>query len=148
MLEVDKGEVKAWALLSRVYANKRMLDRASECCEKAIGVDSLNPGYYYLAATILEERGMVKEAMAALKKALYIDHDYVLAHFAMGNLTMRLKNYNEAQRHFSNALKLLLLYNAEDILPESEGIPVSRLKEIIETTIAYVKIQLDESKTR
>ncbi|MBF0537041.1 MAG: tetratricopeptide repeat protein [Nitrospirae bacterium] len=144
LLAINKGEARSLVLLARVYANKGMLDKALEHCQMAIEADNLNPGYHYLAATILEERGQVQEAMEALGKAIYVDQAYVLAHFAMGNLSLRQRRYSESHRHFSNALKILASYNPEDVLPESEGIPVDRLREMIEASMAYVKITLSE----
>ncbi|KJU83537.1 methylase of chemotaxis methyl-accepting protein [Candidatus Magnetobacterium bavaricum] len=141
---LNRGEAGALALLARVYANKGMLDRAMEHCQRAIEADNLNAAYHYLAATILEERGQVQEAMTALNRAIYIDQGHALAHFAMGNLFLRQGHYSQCQRHFSNALKILASYSADDLLPESEGIPVGRLREMIETSMAYVKITLSK----
>ena len=46
---------RATALLARAYANQGKLSKAREWCEKAIVADKLNPGFYYLCATILQE---------------------------------------------------------------------------------------------
>ncbi len=64
---------KAIALLARAYANQGKLTEALEWCEKAIVADKLNPGFYYLCATILQEQGQVEEAVKSLKQALYLD---------------------------------------------------------------------------
>jgi chemotaxis protein methyltransferase CheR len=41
----------------------------------------------------------------------------------------------ESIRHFENARALLDNYQAEDVLPESDGMTARRLREIIELTL-------------
>lgn len=117
--------------LARVCANQGKLNEALEWCEKAICADKLEPGLYYLLATILQEQDQVEEAIVALKRALYLDQNFVLAYFALGNITMQQGNSLESEKHYRNALTLLNKYAQEDILPESEGITAGRLSEII-----------------
>jgi len=122
---------KAIALLARAYANQGLLVEALEWCGKAIAADKLDPGCHYLSATILQEQGQVEEAIKALKRALYLDHEFVPAHFALANLWLHKKNFVESGKHFRNALSLLRNYPQEAILPGSEGITAGKLAEII-----------------
>jgi len=126
---------KTMAQLARVFANQGRLIEAQEWCKKAIVVDKLNPGLYYLLSTILQEQDQVEEAIVALKRALYLDQNFVLAHFALGNLALRQGNYYDSEKHYENALMLLNGYSKEDILPESEGITAGSLSEIIANII-------------
>jgi len=119
------------ALLARILANQGALDEALACCQKAIAGDKLNAGYYYLRATILQEQGALDEAAQSLKRALYLDHDFVLAHFALGNLAQQQGQKEEAKKQFANALQLAQRRQADEILPESEGITAGRLAAII-----------------
>ena len=68
----------------------------------------------------------------ALKRALYLDPELVLAHFALGNLARLQGKSGDACRHFANTLALLDRYQPGDILPESDGMMAQRLREIIE----------------
>jgi len=70
--------------------------------------------------------------MEALKKAVYLDADFALAYFAMGNLALGSGNRVEAERHFNNAL-LLRKHGYDDILPESEGMTAGRFMDLIES---------------
>ena len=124
-------DAKAATLLARVYANQGKLDEALEWCEKAIAADKLNSGLHYLRSAILQEQGLIDDAVIPLKRALYLDQNFVLAHFALGDLAMRQGRRRESNKHFKNALSLLRSYDHEDILPESEGITAGRLSEII-----------------
>ena len=75
----------------------------------------------------------VDEARASLKKALYLDRNFVLAHFALANLSLRSGKMADARKHFSNVTEILSGYKPDDIIPESEGITAGRLAEIIGT---------------
>jgi chemotaxis protein methyltransferase CheR len=122
------------ALLARAYANQGHLAAALEWCDKAIAADKLNAGLRYLRATIRQEQGANDEAMVSLKQALYLDPNFVLAHFALGNLALRQGKLKESDKHFANALWLLSAYRPEDVLPESEGVTAGRLMQIIRST--------------
>jgi chemotaxis protein methyltransferase CheR len=124
----DPGE---FARAARLCAGEGRLGEANERCEKAIAADRLNPAHYYLLATILQEQGRVDAAAQALTRALYLDADFVVAHFSMGNLRLSQGRRREAERHFANALALLRARTRDEILPESEGLTVGRLAEII-----------------
>jgi len=124
-------DTKVMILLARAYANYGKTAQALAWCEKAIGIDRLNPGCHYLHAMILQERGQVEEAVKSLGRALYLDQDFVLAHFALGNLCKHRGKFTESDRHFKNALALLGMFKNDEILPDSEGITAGRLSEII-----------------
>ena len=129
----DEAEPRGMALLARIYANQGRLPEALEWCEKAIAADRLNSFFYYLRATILEEQSRHEEAENCLKQVLYLDQDFVLAHFALGNLALRHGKTKESRRHFQNTLKLLGSSPPEQVLAEAEGITAGRLREIIQT---------------
>jgi chemotaxis protein methyltransferase CheR len=125
----------AMALLARVRANQGALPEALEWCAKAIAAEKLNPRYHYMLGAILEEDGQPIEAAASLKRALYLDQDFVLAHYSLGNLSRREGRTKESIRHFENALRALRACPPEIPLPESEGITPERLAQIIQSAI-------------
>jgi chemotaxis protein methyltransferase CheR len=126
---------QALGLSVRKLANQGKLAEALVLCEKAIAAFKLDPALYYLRATILQEQTMYSDAITALKRALYLDPNFVLAHFALGNLSLRQGNVSAAKKCFRNVLALLSTCGQEDILPESEGLTAGRLREIIRATM-------------
>lgn len=126
------------ALLARIRANAGKLEDAGQLCEKAIAEDKLNPGYHYLRATIQQELSMLDESIASLKRALYLDHNFVLAHFSLGNLALRQEKKREASKHFENALSALKKLKRDEVLPESGGVTAGRMEEIIKTATEEV----------
>jgi len=124
----DAGEALRKA---RACAGEGRLAQAVEWCEKAIAADKLNPAHYYLLAAIEQERGQSENAERSLGRALYLEPDFALAHFALGNLCLSAGRRREARRHFGNALSLLRACPADALLPESDGLSAGRLVEII-----------------
>jgi len=122
---------EAIVLLARAYANQGRLEEALQWSAKALIADKLNAGYHYLQANILLEQGALPQAVQALKRTLYLDPDFVLGHLALGNLARQQGEAGAAARYFSTARSLLARRPREEILPESEGITVGRLIEII-----------------
>lgn len=119
------------AQAARDCANRGRLDEAVAWCREAIAADKLNPAGYYLLATVQQEQEQNAAAMQSLQRALYLDPDFVLAHFALGNLCRSQGRQREAQRHFEHAQTLLQTHLPDEILPESEGLSAGRLGEII-----------------
>jgi len=125
---------KAAALLAQLFADMGNLAEALRWSEEAISADKLNGELHYLRATIFQEQGLIDDAVASLKRALYLDHTFALAHFALGNLTLGQGKKKESDRHFDNALELLGAYRDDDPVPGGDGMTAGRLAEIIGST--------------
>jgi chemotaxis protein methyltransferase CheR len=136
LLAEDPPDAEAMALLARVHANRGRLGEANACCEKAIALEKMNPAFRYLHATIAQEQGREESAELSLKRAIYVDPEFILAHFALGNLARRRGNRKEAERHFRNARALARKRPPGDVLPESDGITADRLVQIIDASEA------------
>ncbi len=130
----NADDVRAMELMARMLADQGRLAEAAEWCERIVAHDRLDAGHHYLRAMIDQERGRFTEAVASLKRVLYLDPDFVLAHFALGNMARAQGGRRESGRHFGNALALLGALGPEEILPHSEGLTAGRLKEIIQST--------------
>ena len=127
-------------LLAREYANHGDLVEAIFWCKKAIKLDTLDLEAHYLAATILQAKDRLQEATASLKRVLYIDQDFVLAHFMLGNILARSNKAVEAKKYFKNALALLAKQSPEASLPEADGLTAGRLSEIIQANVNNMEI--------
>ncbi len=134
-LEASPMDADAMALLARAYANQGRLEEARGWCEKAISADRLRPSFHYLRGAILQEQGDERGAADALRRVLYLDHNFVMAHLALGNLRRRHGKRRDSNRHFRTALALLQRWPAEEPVPESEGMSSGRLMEIIQTAV-------------
>lgn len=120
-------------VMAKQCADRGNLDEAEKWCEKAVSADPLDPQKHYLHATILHEMKRFNEEEGALRRTVYLDPDFVLAHFALGNLCLSQWRGKEAVHHFENALNLLENLPRDEILPKSDGLAAGRLAEIVAT---------------
>jgi chemotaxis protein methyltransferase CheR len=127
----EPHESAALSIEARSFADQVNLTAALGCCDRWIAADKLNPASHYLRSVVLQEQGVMLEAVQSLRRALYLDPEHVLAHFAMGNLARGRNQFFESRRHLSNALRLLKTFSPQTVLPESDGVTAGRLAEII-----------------
>jgi chemotaxis protein methyltransferase CheR len=130
------ADAAVFQLLSRAYANLGRLAEAESWCMRAIAADKINAASRYLLALIRIEQQRPDEAIAALKKAIYLEPDLVVAHFTLANLYRRKSMRHEADRHLNNALLALQGVRANEELPESEGMTAGNLIDLIAATRA------------
>ncbi|MGR9087345.1 MAG: CheR family methyltransferase [Gammaproteobacteria bacterium] len=127
---------QAMTLMARIHANRGELATAQDWCERAIALDRTNPQGYYLLALVLLEQDRTEESILALKRTLYLDPDFVMAHFTLANLYLGRAGHHQAGIYFANALSLLQKNSPDDVPPESEGMCSGRLIEIIHSIAA------------
>jgi chemotaxis protein methyltransferase CheR len=118
-------------LLTHALANQGDLTAALAASDRWIAADKLDAAAHYLNAMVLQELGERPRARAALQRAVYLQPEFTLAHFALGNCARAEARHAEAQRHFTNAARLLRGQPADDLVPASEGLTAGRLREII-----------------
>jgi chemotaxis protein methyltransferase CheR len=121
---------------AHALANQGRLADALAASERWIAADKVDPAAHYLNAMVLLELGERTRCRAALQRAVYLLPEFALAHFALGNNARAEARAAEARRHFENAARLLRGRPADDIVPESEGLSVGRLREIIAALLA------------
>jgi chemotaxis protein methyltransferase CheR len=120
--------------VARGLANRGELAQALSWCDRAVSSDRLNPAHRFLRAMVAQELGRLDEALKSLKQALYLDQDFVMAHFALGNIAKRLGRHELSRRHFRGVVSLLERLAPDASLPESAGLSAGRLMEIIRST--------------
>lgn len=116
-------------------ANQGNLEEALIACEHLILEHKLDANLYFLQATILQEQNRNLEAIASLKRTLYLDPDFYMGHFALGNLMLHQGKKQIARKYFENVLLILAKFHQNDVLLESEGLTAGRLREIISATM-------------
>jgi chemotaxis protein methyltransferase CheR len=133
--EDDRKAPPAIAFSVRALADQGKLAEALAACEEGIAADKLDPELHYLRAIIFQEQDRETEATASFKAALYLEPNFVPAHFALGNLLLRRGKRRAAKKCFDNVLALLSACGREEILPESEGLTAARFREIVHATM-------------
>lgn len=125
------------ATLARTCANEGRLAEALAWCERWIAADKLDPAAHYLRGAILLEHGDPAQARASLQRVVYLQPDFVLAHFALGNLARTGGRSAEADKQFAHALRLLARLPPAEPLPESDNLTAGRLTAIITAMLPH-----------
>jgi Methylase of chemotaxis methyl-accepting proteins len=131
--EQDNGN--SIALIARSYANIGNLDAAIDWSERLIESDAVNPRWYYLRATIQQEQGKEQAAQASLRQALFLDHDFVLAYFALGNLLKQQGKSSDANKCFARVLEILKRYDSDVVIEDSDGLMAGQLAIIVKSLV-------------
>jgi len=78
----------------------------------------------------------MEDARTSFQRAIYLEPDFLLAHFALGNLARNDGKNKQAEKHFTNALHLLRGYQPDEPLPESDGLTAGRIAETISSIMS------------
>lgn len=98
---------RAYHLLGCIYADQGEYEKSAEPLEKALKYDSLLFDAYFRLGIVYIKLEKPKEAIASLKKTVFLNPNFALAHFYLANLYRDFKEDNKALREYENALKAL-----------------------------------------
>ena len=126
----NADDVGGWILLVRSLANLGRLEEAGVACAVALDRHRTSAELTYLHALLLREAGYTADAIAALRRALYLDHRFVAAHLALGDLFAARGDLDAASRSFRNAERLLQRPAEGPSLVGTDGLDAARLLEM------------------
>ncbi len=124
-------QVQACTLLGQAYANLGCWPEAESWCKRAISLHKLALPAYYTLALVLQHQGQLTQAIEAMRKVIYIDHTNVLGHFGLAHLYRENNQLAPAQKSLDNARRLLESHANEELIQDSGGITVGRLRDAI-----------------
>lgn len=108
-------------------ANRGELEKALVYCERLLETEKLNPILYFYHSLILEQLGLAEESEKALRRAIYLNRQFILAHYHLGLLLQKSGKVNEAIRYFKNAFEFLSRRDPKGIIPDSDDCLVVHL---------------------
>jgi chemotaxis protein methyltransferase CheR len=116
----------ACALHLRALANLGS-PHAVEFAEEAIQLNPLSVELYYLLANLRMIEGNYLQAVALLRKAIYLAPALAILHFTLGSLLERLGEFSGARRSLRRAGELAKDQPADEVVPLSDGEPAALL---------------------
>lgn len=119
---------------ARQLANEGRLDEALAAADQILVANKLDAEAHYLRGLIQQEQGLPVEAAASMRRALFLNSNFVPAQFVLGHILHRLGRTGEAKRCFQNVCSLLEGQPPGTILPHSEGMTAGRLLAIVSDT--------------
>jgi chemotaxis protein methyltransferase CheR len=114
-------------------------NEATDVCREQTTLRPLNPDGHFRYALLLQQRGRLLEAEQSLRRAIYLDRGFVLAHYYLGLLLKRRSELPGARRCFRNALRLLEPIDERAVFADAEGIDASALTELTRKHFDEVK---------
>lgn len=112
-------------------ANLGMLEEAVKLCQENLTHNSTDAVIHFTYALILTELNRHGDAEAALRKSLFLDHQFVAAHFQLGLLLLRNRQQEAGLKSLQNALSIAETKNPDESVMASQGLSYGRLAEIL-----------------
>jgi chemotaxis protein methyltransferase CheR len=118
-------------LLAKIFASKVRFEEAERWIDVAIGNRELAAEAHYLRGIVLQEQGKLELALDAFRRSVFLDHTFVLGHFAAAGVFGRTGQTGRAQKSLTTVAELLSGRHADELLPEGDGLTVGRLQELV-----------------
>ena len=119
--------------------NRGRWEDASLLCEALLKATPVDATLYLLSAFILEQKGLANDAVASLRKALYLDRKFVVGHYHLGLLHQNLGDLKKAEKSFDNVINLLQDYDENYNFELADGISAGELKALSEFHLEVLK---------
>jgi chemotaxis protein methyltransferase CheR len=87
-----------------------------------MALNDLLPEAYFLKGVLLDAEDQLTAAAAEYRKALLLDHDFIMPRYHMGRLHLRQGRTAEAAREIRNSIKILSRCGSEETIPFSGGL--------------------------
>jgi chemotaxis protein methyltransferase CheR len=123
-----------------ILANLGNLEDAIKLCEESIKMDPINIQTHFILAMSLVELNEMKSAEDELRKVIFLDKNYVQAHFQLGLLLLRIKKHDMGIKCLQNALMIAKSSNQTEPVSGFDELTYGKLSEILGREIELHKI--------
>lgn len=107
VLASDPNNAEAHLLSAYVHADTGNYEEAMRASHRALAINPLLPVARYILGIIYQRQGDPVRAISELKKTVYIDADFALAHLNLANIYKAQRKWDAAAKEYENALKSL-----------------------------------------
>ncbi|HJV35287.1 CheR family methyltransferase [Geomonas sp.] len=130
------SEPRALILKGFILQAQGRLDEALNTCYQVIAINDLLPEAYFLKGVVLDACGLLAEAADEYRKALLLDHDFVMPRYHMGRLHLKLGRVQEAAREIRNSIRILARLAEDTLIPYSGGLSTTGCLEQLQEALA------------
>jgi chemotaxis protein methyltransferase CheR len=116
----------------RALADAGRLKEAAQACAAAIEVNPLDARLHFYDGVVAQVAGQHAIAEAALRRAIYLAGNMVMAHYHLGQLLLDGATREAGRRALTQVVKLCDALPESEILPESDGLTPRALIERVE----------------
>ena len=116
---------------AKAFADEGRPAEALALCDGIAGEMGTSAPYHFLRATILQEIDREDDAVRELHEVLYLDRDFALAHFVLGNIALRAGDEAAATKYWAILAGLLRALPAGSVLPGSDDTTAGELLALV-----------------
>jgi chemotaxis protein methyltransferase CheR len=120
--------------MARLEANAGRLSEARKWAEQALHHDPLRSEVHYTLALVYQVQGELQEAINRLKKVIYLEPNFILAHFGLFHLYQRTGSLIESERHRILAVHLASKLSPDTVLSGSDDLTAGQLLAMAQAT--------------
>jgi chemotaxis protein methyltransferase CheR len=131
MIAGGNEDPAVWILLARAHANRGEIPSASSVCARALRHHPFEAELHYLQGTLATASGRSREAVAAARRALYLDRSLTVAYIALGAALLRLGEDEAAGRALRSAERELMALTSDAPVQGSDGASAAELLAIV-----------------
>lgn len=124
-------------------AQSRGVAEAERIAAACLAQDPLAADVRYLRSVLLMSLNNDQEAIAELRRLVYLDRSHVAAHFTLGILFHKNRDTGRARRFFTNAYRLALTLPPDEQVAMAEGLTAAELASLAKERI----IRLTDNET-
>lgn len=115
----------------RTLSNSGNLMEALQACNDALGKHDTEPRLYFYQGLLKRGLGEGQSAEESLKRALFLNRTYVMAHYHLGLIQFHRGNRVSGRRHLANAARLSLALPQETALLDGDGLQPDTLIDLV-----------------
>lgn len=132
-----EDQVNAKIAYTRAFAlaNLGEMDNALQACETGIALDPMEKHIYLIQGIVLDELNRWEDAITALRKAIYFEHQFLEAHYHLGLLLLRNGQAAAGLKSLHNALQLATQGDPGRELHNAMGMTYRRFADILRNEI-------------
>lgn len=116
-------------------ANLGELDNALQACATGLALDPTDKHVYLMQGIVFTELDRREESATALRTAIYLDHQFLEAHYQLGLLLLRSGQAAAGLKSLRNALQLVTQGDPERELHNAKGMTYRRFADILRNEI-------------
>lgn len=121
--------------LIKAQADRGDLAGARSLLDAALLASPLDARLHFYDGLVRLGSRDVARAEAALRRALFLDKDFAMAHYQLGLLMLDSGRLGQARRSLTNAAHAVARMAADDPVPEGDGLMAGELVELVRATL-------------
>lgn len=138
VLDINSSNIRASWMLSYIAANRGYFEEALAWAECSIKINPLYKEPYYTLSLIHLAKGELNEAESDIKKAIYIDQNFIIGYFVLGNIYMLKRLRTQAEKYYNIVRDMLGSKKADEIIFQPEDLTVGALLGLVELRVRKV----------